>query len=211
MRLRGVRVRAQRASAGRTVAGTTGAREVSAGRAGGRPRRGDGWAAAERPSLSRRSLLGSWVGASRPRAPLAPPWSGAPRAATPWALASAPGLRAGSRGSGRETRESGPLGGASSALGEPGHRGLTDPSCPALSYVSLGGGGSGGLVVTATKEKWRILSARHADGPAAGPEGGTHILGGKGPVVPRVGECFLGERWRGGREWEIWKEETPKD
>lgn len=47
-----------------------------------------------------------------------------------------------------------------SALGGPGHRGLTDPSCPASSYVSLGGGGGGALVVTATKEKRRILFSR---------------------------------------------------
>lgn len=56
------------------------------------------------------------------------------------------------------------------------------------------------------KEKRRILSPKAVDLQQA-REGGTVIPGGKGPVVPRVGECFLGEGWREewirGREWEI--------
>ena len=50
-------------------------------------------------------------------------------------------------------------------------------------------GGAGGLVVTVAEENLGIVSARWWT--RSRPRG-THIPGRKGPVVPWVGECFLG-------------------
>lgn len=142
--MRGACVRAQEANAGRTAAAATGSREVSAERAGVEGRRLGGG----RAPLSWRSLLGSWVGAPKPRVPLTPLWSAPPTSCH--ALGS--GLPSWSQLV-LEARDEGPE--SLDYLGERPIRGRRDPSCPASGAVSLGGG----QVVVAAEEKQRIRSA----------------------------------------------------